>query len=233
MLKKEKTSVIEELGRSPLPTEFGDWTYIVFGDLANAKQHEVLAFGDLPKGAFYEKLDDVLVRVHSSCHTSEIFYAVNCECRQQLHASMSLIQQEKAGIIVYLDQEGRGNGIVGKLAQLREMLKWSMDKIEQKKDFMTGEAVDTDKAYKQLGYPSEVRDFNIAGEILKGLGIKSVRLLTNNPQKIKGIESAGVAVKPVEIHIVPSNEIISTDLRAKAKKLGHRINEKHWETKKS
>lgn len=233
MLREEGIPIVEELGRAPLPTEFGDWTYIVFGDLANGGQHEVLVFSDTPKGALYERLDNILVRVHSSCHTSEIFHAINCECRQQLHTSMNLIKQEGTGIIIYLDQEGRGNGIVGKLAQLNEMFGWKTQRIEQKKDSRTGEVVDTDKAYKESGYPSEVRDFNVAGEILKVLGIKSVRLLTNNPQKIEGIERAGITVEPVEIHIAPANKIIAMDLRSKARNLGHRISEEHWKTKKS
>lgn len=233
MLRKEGIQMIEELGRAPLPTEFGNWTYIVFGDLVHGKQHEMLVFGNLPKGASYGKTDSVLVRVHSSCHTGEIFRAINCECREQLHTAMSLIQQEGRGIIVYLDQEGRGSGIVGKLAQLDEMFEWKEHGIKQKIDPKTGEVVDTDKAYKESGYPSEARDFSVAGEMLKRVGVRSIRLLTNNPQKIKSIEDTGIAVKPVEIHITPANEIIATDLRSKAKNLGHKINEEHWKTNKS
>lgn len=233
MLRKEGVPIIEELGRAPLPTEFGDWTYIVFGDLAHGKEHEVLAFGNASKGALYKKADNVLVRVHSSCRTSEIFHAVNCECREQLHSSMKLIQQEGKGIIVYLDQEGRGNGIVGKLSQLNKMFGWKTRGIEQKKDPGTGEIIDTVQAYEKSGYSSEARDFSVAGEILKTLGVKSVRLLTNNPQKIEGIESAGIEVIPVEIHITSANEIIAGDLRSKARNLGHKISKEHWKTNKS
>lgn len=233
MLKEEGVATIEELGRAPLPTEFGDWTYIIFGDLVHGKQHEVLVYGDISKGAPYRKYDDVLVRMHSSCRTSEIFHAVNCECREQLHSSMRLIQQEGRGIVIYLDQEGRGNGIVGKLSQLNKMFGWKKRKIDQKKDPQTGESIDTVKAYEESGYSSEARDFSVAGEILKTLGVRSVRLLTNNPQKIEGIESAGIEVMPVEIHIIPANEIIAGDLRSKARNLGHKISEKHWKINKS
>lgn len=233
MLRKEGAPIIEELGRAPLPTEFGDWTYIIFGDLAHGKQHEVLVFGNASKEVLYERADDILVRVHSSCRTSEIFHAVNCECREQLHSSMGLIQQEERGVIVYLDQEGRGNGIVGKLAQLNKMFGWKSQEIEQKQDTNNGEVIDTVKAYKESGYSPEVRDFSVAGEILKILGVRSVRLLTNNPQKIEGIESIGIVVKPVEIHITPANKIIAMDLRSKARNLRHKINEEHWKINKS
>ncbi|OGH25365.1 MAG: hypothetical protein A3C27_02540 [Candidatus Levybacteria bacterium RIFCSPHIGHO2_02_FULL_39_36] len=233
MLRKEGTATIEELGRAPLPTEFGDWTYIVFGDLAHGKQHEVLVFGDASKDMLYEEADDILVRVHSSCRTSEIFHAVNCECREQLHSSMSFIRQEGRGVIVYLDQEGRGNGIVGKLAQLNKMFGWKSQEIEQKQDISSGEPMNTVKAYKESGYLPEVRDFNVAGEILKILGVRSVKLLTNNPQKIEGIASVGIGVKPVEIHITPANEIIAIDLQSKARNLKHKISEEHWKTNKS
>lgn len=225
--------MIEELGRAPLPTEFGDWTYVVFEDLVLGKEHEMLVFGNSPKGASCKKAGDILVRMHSSCHTSEIFRAINCECREQLHEAMKLIQQEGQGIIVYLDQEGRGNGIVGKLAQLNEMFEWKENSVVQRTDPKTKETVDTVRAYKESGYPSEARDFRIANEILKTLGVKSIRLLTNNPQKIESIKSIGIRVKPVGIHILPENEIIAADLRSKAKNLGHRISKKHWEMSKS
>ena len=230
MLRQKGVPIIEELGRAPLPTEFGDWIYVVFGDLAHGKQHEALIYGNVLKNVLAH---NILVRMHSSCRTSEIFHAINCECREQLHSSMKLIQQEGKGIIVYLDQEGRGNGMVGKLSQLNRMFGWKKRRIVQKKDSQTGEVIDTVKAYEESGYSSEARDFSVAGEILKTLGVRSVRLLTNNPQKIKGVESAGIEVTPVEIHITPSNEIVAMDLRSKARNLGHKISEKHWKINKS
>lgn len=231
LLIKEGENMIEELGRAPLPTEFGDWTYIVYGDYIHGNYHEVLVFGNLDDGSLGDK-EDILVRIHSACRTNEIFHAVNCECRKQLHFAMKLIQQEKKGIILYLDQEGRGNGMVGKLAQLRGMFVWNNGEIQQKIDIATRERIDTDRAYKEAGYPSESRDFTVAGEILKTIGVHSVRLLTNNPQKIAGVENAGINVTPVEIHILPENEIIATDLRSKAKNLGHKISEEHYQVNK-
>ncbi len=223
--------MIKELGRAPLPTEFGDWTYIVYGDHTHGNHHEMLVFGNLDDGSLGNK-ENILVRIHSACRTNEIFHAVNCECRKQLHLAMKLIKQEERGIILYLDQEGRGNGMAGKLAQLRGMFGWENGEIRQKKDLVTGKRIDTDRAYKEAGYPSENRDFTVAGEMLKTIGIHSVRLLTNNPNKIAGVEKVGISVVPVEIHIPPDNEIIATDLRSKAKNLGHKINEEHYRISK-
>ena len=107
------------------------------------------------------------------------------------------------------------------------MFKWEDGRIVQKRNG-NGDLVDTDTAYKEAGFPSECRDFDVAGEILRIAGFKSVRLVTNNPRKIKGIESAGIRVEQVEIHIKPANGIIANDLRSKALNLGHTINKEHW-----
>lgn len=221
-------SMIKELGRTPLPTEFGDWTYIVYGDSIRGIYHEMLIFGNVEKGSLGNR-KNVLTRIHSACRTNEIFHAINCECRGQLHQAMKLIQQEGSGILLYLNQEGRGTGIVGKMAQLSRMFYWKRGRIQQRIDPETKERIDTDRAYKEAGYPSEARDFTQAGEMLHNFGVISVRLLTNNPKKIKGIESAGIKVAPVEIHIVPDNEIVAVDLRSKAKNLGHSIRKEHWQ----
>lgn len=224
--EQEGEPMIEELGRAPLPTEFGDWSYVTFGDWTSGSHHELLVFGSIGENSLGDG-ENVLVRLHSSCRTNEAYHAVNCECRKELHEAMRMIQQEGRGVIVYLEQEGRGTGIAGKMAQLNGMFTWVDGKIEQRIDAQTGERIDTDRAYKDAGYPSECRDFSVAGEMLKKVGVKSVRLLTNNPRKIAGIVQAGIPVVPVEIHIEPDNEIIASDLRSKAKNLGHTISEKH------
>ena len=193
-----------------------------------ATHHDLLVFGQLEPGKQVENGEDMVVRVHSSCQTNEVFHATNCECRQELQEAMRLIQQEKRGAIVYLEQEGRGTGIAGKMAQLNGMFEWKDGRVQQRIDPQTGERIDTDRAYVEAGYPSEARDFTVAGEMLKAVGIRSVRLLTNNPRKIVGIEQAGIRVTPVEIHIAPDNEIIASDLQSKARNLGHRIEPHHW-----
>lgn len=226
MIKTEKKPLIEELGRSPLPTEYGNWTYIVFGDYTNGAHHEMLIFGNVAEDTLGGG-EDILVRMHSSCRTSETFAAINCECKEELNEAMKMVQDEGKGIVIYLEQEGRGTGISGKMAQLNGMFEWKNGNIEQKRDSATGERIDTDRAYKNAGYPSEARDFSVAGEMLHHVGVKSVRLLTNNPRKVRGVESAGIKVQPIEIHIPPENEIIASDLRSKAVNLGHNISEKH------
>ncbi len=223
-LLKENEPMIEEFGRAPLPTEFGDWTYIVYGDMTNGSHHELLVYGNMGDESLGDG-ENVLVRLHSSCRTNETYHAINCECRKELHQAMSMISQEGRGVIVYLEQEGRGTGIAGKMAQLNGMFGWQDGKIEQKVDQRTGERIDTDRAYKDAGYPSECRDFTVAGEMLKKVGVHSARLLTNNPGKIAGLESSGISVVPVGLHVEVDNEIIASDLRSKAKNLGHAITE--------
>ena len=228
ILRSEGLPLIVELGHAPLPTEFGDWTYYAFGDLTEGSHHEVLVFGNIHNGSLGDGRK-VLTRIHSACRTNEVYHAVNCECRKELQKAMKLISEEGRGVLVYLEQEGRGTGISGKMHQLNGMFEWDEGgtKILQRVDQQTGERIDTDRAYRDAGLPSEIRDFDVAGEMLKHIGIKSVRLLTNNPAKIAGIESAGIEVEPVEIHIQPDNEIIACDLRSKAINLGHHIKDEH------
>ena len=218
-LRERGESLISLLGIAPLPTEYGDYTYMVFGDKTTGEHHEVLIYGqDIGDG------ENILTRVHSACRTNEVFHATNCECRKELEETFKQIQQERKGIIIYLEQEGRGTGIAGKMKQLEGMFEWRDGKIEQRLT-PDGQRVDTDMAYKQAGYQSECRDFSVAGEMLQFIGARSVRLVTNNPVKIRAIEEAGISVVPQEIHIHPDNEIIKSDLRSKAANLGHNIAE--------
>jgi len=130
--------------------------------------------------------------------------------------------------IIYLEQEGRGTGIVGKLAQLREMFAFDdAGNIIQEMDG-NGIPIDTVRAYKQAGLPTECRDFSIAAKILRLLGVTSVRLLTNNPRKVAALKAANINVDPVEIHIPPANDFVAGVLRAKAYDLGHHISPEHY-----
>lgn len=173
---------------------------------------------------------NVLTRIHSACKANEVYRATNCECRKEFEHAMKLIAEEGRGALIYLEQEGRGTGIVGKMQQLNGMFGWDEGgtRILQNRDPDNGDRIDTDRAYRDAGLPSETRDFDVAGEMLKHVGIKSVRLLTNNPAKTQGIESAGIQVEPVEIHIKPDNDIIAADLKSKAKNLKHHIREDDW-----
>ena len=169
----------------------------------------------------------MLARMHSACRTNEVYHAINCECRKEKDEALREIAQEGRGVFVYLEQEGRGTGITGKMQQLDAMFEWKDGEIVQRTDEQ-GERIDTDRAYKERGYPSEVRDFTCAAHILLSLGVHSVRLLTNNPLKIKALEDAGIVVVQNGIHIEPDNEVIASDLKSKAVNLGHIISPQQW-----
>jgi len=232
LLRSRGLPLVVELGHAPLPTEFGDWTYFIFGDYTDGSHHDLLIFGNFENGSLGNG-QKVLVRMQSGCRSNEVYHAVNCECRKELQWAMRLISKEGRGAIIYLEQEGRGTGILGKIHQLNKMFRWDEKKMKilQNRDQKTGKRIDTVRAYRDAGLPSEARDFDVAGEMLKHVGIKSIRLLTNNPAKIQGIESTGIQVEPVEIHISPDNEIIASDLRSKRENLGHHIGKKHLKIK--
>lgn len=221
ILEEKKLPLIEEIGRAPLPTKHGDYTYIAFGDRTTGFHHEALIYGNLEEGSLGDG-KNILVRIHSSCRTNEAYDAVNCECRSELTETLERIKNEGRGILLYLEQEGRGTGIFGKLHQLNNMFQWQNGSITQRIDD-SGKRINTDKAYKMAGFPSEVRDFAIAAEILNYLGVKSVKLVTNNPNKIKMLEAYGISTEREPIHILPENPIIASDLESKSKELGHLI----------
>lgn len=225
-LRERGESLVTKLGEAPLPTDYGDWTYLTFGDRTTGEHHDVLVFGNLADNSLGDG-EDVLLRVHSACRTNEVFHSINCECREEMKQAMEKISQEGRGIIIYLEQEGRGTGIAGKMAQLGGMFHWVNGHIEQRRD-ENGNRIDTDRAYKEAGYPSEIRDFSAAAEILNLLGVKSVRMMTNNPEKIQAMIDAGIEVHQVGIHIQPDNPIIASDLQSKAENLGHYIDPEHY-----
>ena len=227
-LEEAGLPLVEELGRAPLKTDFGDFTFVEYGDKTTGYEHKVLVYGDIRDGALGDG-EDVLIRMHSACWTSEVAHAVNCECRQEKNKALKAIAKEGRGIFLYLQQEGRGTG-VGKMLQLDRMLEFEDGEIKQRVD-ENGERVDTDKAYKEAGYPSECRDYSCAGEILNQLGVKSVRMMTNNPDKIESIREAGIGVERIGIHVAVENEIVEADLRSKHENLGHFINEEQWALK--
>ncbi len=167
---------------------------------------------------------NVLTRVHSACATSELFHASNCECREELEEAMRRIRREGKGILIYLDQEGAGNGIKAMIDAYRMAFRWKNSKeVVPVKDARTREDISIYEAYLRLGYKMETRSFWVAADILKNLGISSVRLLTNNPSKVKGLQDEGIKAIPVGLHIKPKNKIVAAHLSAKAKLLGHNI----------
>ncbi len=221
--------MLKLIGETPLPTDLGGWTYMVFRDSADGRQHTMMVYrkpSDIkahPNG--------VLVRVHSSCATSELFHANNCECREELDEAMRRIRREGRGVLVYLDQEGAGNGIEAKIKAYAKAFRWDGGNVVPAKDQKTGADLSIYSAYEKLGYKKEQRSYDAPAAMLKYIGVKSVRLLTNNPSKIEGLEKAGIPTKAVNIHISPKNKIVAEHLAAKAQQLGHNINGRHLKVK--
>lgn len=194
-----RESLIERGAEVNMPTEHGDFHLIPFKQKSNGLEHIALIKGT------WDANEPILVRVHSSCMTGDIFGSKRCECGEQLHKSMEMIQKEGKGVIVYLNQEGRGIGL--------------MAKIEAYK--LQEEGLDTVDANLHLGYQADERDYGVGAAILRDLNVKKMRLLTNNPVKRVGLESFGLeVVGNVPIEITP-NEYNEAYMKTKKDKMGH------------
>lgn len=178
----------------------------VYGDKTTGEEHVAVVKGLKPEGN-----KEVPIRIHSSCLTAETFSASNCDCREQLDQSLAITDREGIGGIIWLHQEGRGNGLAAKAEQLRRMIYEGMNTIE---------------AFESMGLPSEQRDFTAAVDILKDLGIDSVKLITNNPEKVTQTQALGIDVVGIIPCLVePINDIVRNDLRAKRDRHGHYFSE--------
>lgn len=194
-------SLVTQGVEAHLPTEWGDFRIIPFQQKSNGNEHIALIKGDLTTP------EPVLVRMHSSCATGDIFGSHRCECGEQLHKAMQEIQAEGRGVIVYLQQEGRGIGL--------------MKKIEAYK--LQEEGLDTVEANLELGCRPDERDYGVGAEILRQLGVTKMRLMTNNPVKRIGLESFGLEVTEVVPLEVKPNEYNRAYLRTKKERMGHRL----------
>ena len=199
--RRRHDKLVERVVETRLPTGFGEFTVVGYRSLVDDKHHVAMVKGDVAGRS------DVLVRVHSECLTGDVFHSLRCDCGEQLESALSMIEDEGLGVLLYLAQEGRGIGLLNKLRAYN----------------LQDKGYDTVDANLELGLPVDLRDYGIGAQILADLGLGSIRILTNNPKKIRGLEGYGLSVTE-QVPIVhapnPHNEAY---LRAKRERLGHAI----------
>lgn len=194
-------SLIEEVVRVDMPTKFGDFKLVAFKEKLTGGEHLALIKGEWKEG------DPVLTRVHSSCFTGDILGSFRCDCGEQLHKAMQMVQEEGAGAILYMNQEGRGIGLMNKLRAYK----------------LQEEGLDTVEANLKLGFGMDDRDYGVGAQILRHLGITKLRLMSNNPKKRAALKGYGLElVDIVPMHITP-NPHNEKYLKTKRDKLGHEI----------
>jgi 3,4-dihydroxy 2-butanone 4-phosphate synthase/GTP cyclohydrolase II len=199
--RRRTEKLVERVVATRLPTAFGEFTAVGYRSLIDDKHHLAMVKGDV-RGR-----QDVLVRVHSECLTGDVFHSLRCDCGEQLDAALAMIEREGAGVLLYLSQEGRGIGLLNKLRAYR----------------LQEDGWDTVDANLKLGLPADLRDYGIGAQILVDLGLTSIRILTNNPRKIHGLEGYGLSVTDqVPIQAVP-NRHNEEYLRTKRERLGHTL----------
>ncbi|HOU98281.1 MAG TPA: bifunctional 3,4-dihydroxy-2-butanone-4-phosphate synthase/GTP cyclohydrolase II [Bacteroidales bacterium] len=194
-------SLIKRGKRVKLPTEYGTFELVPYIQLSNGLEHVALIKGDINEN------EPILVRVHSSCLTGDIFGSYRCDCGPQLHKAMQMIEKEGKGVIVYLNQEGRGIGL--------------FHKIEAYK--LQEEGLDTVEANIHLGFQADERDYGVGAQILRDLGIRKMKLITNNPKKRAGLEGFGLEITENVPLIIPPNPFNINYLSAKKNKMGHQL----------
>jgi 3,4-dihydroxy 2-butanone 4-phosphate synthase/GTP cyclohydrolase II len=194
-------SLVKRAAVAKLPTRFGDFTIHVFDNSVDNQEHVALVRGDITDGK------EVLVRVHSSCLTGDVLHSVRCDCGAQLDAAMERISAEGRGVLLYLNQEGRGIGLANKIRAYE----------------LQDEGFDTVEANERLGFKADQRDYGVGVQILRELGVRTMRLLSNNPRKLVAIEGYGLTVAdwlPLEI---PASDSTRRYLKTKKEKLGHKL----------
>ena len=199
--RRRHDKLVERVVSTKLPTGFGDFQAVGYRELIGGKHHVALVKGDV------DGIEDVLVRVHSECLTGDVFHSLRCDCGEQLESALAMIEREGTGVLLYLAQEGRGIGLLNKLKAYK-LQEGGMDTVE---------------ANLQLGLPADLRDYGIGAQILVDLGLSSIRILTNNPKKIRGLEGYGLSVSeqlPIEHISNPHNEDY---LRVKRDRMGHTL----------
>ncbi len=199
--RRRHDRLIQQVVSTHLPTVFGDFQVFGYRSLVDDKHHVALVKGEVAGQ------EDVLVRVHSECLTGDVFHSLRCDCGEQLTSALAMIEREGLGVLLYLSQEGRGIGLLNKLRAYR----------------LQEDGLDTVEANERLGLPADLRDYGIGAQILADLGLSSIRILTNNPKKIKGLEGYGLSVT-AQIPIEPApNSYNAAYLRTKAERMGHTL----------
>ena len=199
--RRQHDKLIERVVSTSLPTGFGEFEAVGYRSLVDDKHHVALVKGDVAGQP------DVLVRVHSECLTGDVFHSLRCDCGEQLESALVMIEREGRGVLLYLAQEGRGIGLLNKLRAYR----------------LQEDGLDTVDANLRLGLPADLRDYGIGAQILSDLGLSSIRILTNNPKKIRGLEGYGLSVTAqVRIEHTP-NPHNERYLRTKADRMGHTL----------
>ena len=196
-LKNER--LVHRVAEARLPTEYGEWRIVGYQNDVDAREHIAIAFGDVDQG------EGVLVRMHSKCLTGDVFHSRRCDCGWQLDTAMQMIQAEGKGVIVYLDQEGRGIGLLNKLKAYE----------------LQDKGADTVEANEQLGFKDDLRNYGIGAQILLDMGVQSIRVLTNNPRKLVGLDGYGLILKDRVRIEAPSTDENASYLETKRTKLGH------------
>jgi 3,4-dihydroxy 2-butanone 4-phosphate synthase / GTP cyclohydrolase II len=195
-----KDSLVHKAAETRLPTRYGgEFQAVVYTNDVDSHEHLALVKGEIDPDS------EIMVRVHSECLTGDVFGSLRCDCGSQLQAAMRMVEQEGAGIILYMHQEGRGIGLINKL----------------KAYALQDQGMDTVEANTELGFKADLRDYGIGAQILRDLGVRKMRLITNNPKKIVGLEGYGLQVTgrlPIEIEPMPEN---IGYLQCKKDKLGH------------
>jgi len=193
--------LVSRVATADLPTELGAFQIVAYENRLDNETHVALVRGDIGDGK------DVLVRVHSKCLTGDVFHSARCDCGAQLDTAMGRIATEGRGVLLYLNQEGRGIGLANKIRAYE----------------LQDQGLDTVEANERLGFKADQRDYGIGAQILSDLGIRTMRLLTNNPRKFVGLQGYGLSVSEAVPLEVPVGEHTRKYLKTKKDKLGHNL----------
>jgi 3,4-dihydroxy 2-butanone 4-phosphate synthase/GTP cyclohydrolase II len=191
--------LVHRVAEARLPTEHGNWRIVGYRNDVDTHEHVALVYGDIGDG------ENTLVRIHSKCLTGDVFHSLRCDCGWQLDTAMEMIAREGRGVVVYLDQEGRGIGLLNKLKAYE----------------LQDSGADTVEANEQLGFKPDLRNYGIGAQILLDLGIQSIRPITNNPRKMVGLEGYGLRLGERVPIVQPTHDENAEYMKTKRDKLGH------------